>query len=291
MELVRELAVRSSSTGAWYSQFVEANLMGTTALMVYEYFITLDDEVELIWKKPNSSAIKWLFLFIRYFSLTSQLITQVVSHVLFKTLPVARHSCMGVYVWRLVACQTVLTLVELVLIHRVNALYQNRTLMIMLVCYLGAEAFALGFDCGIFCPRLEFGPTCLSNLSVSAVAIYGAIALSFQGIILYLTVRKRLQAKRAGLIRTPLLTLLIRDGAVAFIVIFILQVGAMTYLTIESGVAFMQYWLLSLSSCVGCRLILNLQTLGAREEEERESFATIELTTQLSTTRSAASVF
>lgn len=25
-ELVRELAVRSSSTGAWYSQFVEANL-------------------------------------------------------------------------------------------------------------------------------------------------------------------------------------------------------------------------------------------------------------------------
>lgn len=102
---------------------------------------------------------------------------------------------MGVYVWRLVACQTVLTLVELVLIHRgecptfcpqhrnyvnlrlsvVNALYQNRTLMIMLVCYLGAEAFALGFDCGIFCPRLEFGPTCLSNLSVSAVAIYGSV--------------------------------------------------------------------------------------------------------------------
>jgi Family of unknown function (DUF6533) len=29
-----------------YSQIT----VGTTALMVYEYFITLDDEVELIWK-------------------------------------------------------------------------------------------------------------------------------------------------------------------------------------------------------------------------------------------------
>lgn len=258
--------------------------------MLYEYSITLDDEVELIWKKPHSSVIKWLFLFIRYFSLASQIIIQILSHELFKTLPVARQSCMGIYVWRLVACQTVLTAVELVLIHRVNALYQNRALMIGLVCYLGAEALALALDCGIYCPRLQFSPTCLSNLAVDAVVIYGTIALSFQGIILYLTVRKRLRAKRAGLIRTPLLTLLIRDGAVAFIVIFVLQVGAMIYLTSESGVAIMQYWLLSLSSCVGCRLILNLQTLGSREEEH-ESLATIELTTQLSTTRTTTSVF
>jgi len=264
--------------------------MSTTALMLYEYFLTLDDEVELIWKKPHSSIIKWLFLFIRYFSLASQLIIQVLSHELFKTMPVPRHNCMGIYIWRLAACQAVLTAVELVLIHRVNALYQSRALSAGLVGYLGAEAFALALDCGIYCPRLQFSPTCLSNLSIDAVVIYGTIALSFQGIILYLTVRKRLRAKRAGLIRTPLLTLLIRDGAVAFTVIFALQIGAMAYLTSKNGVAIMQYWLLSLSSCVGCRLIINLQTLGSHEDEH-ESLATIELTTQLSTTRTTASGF
>jgi len=54
--------------------------MGSLALLLYEYSITLDYEVELIWEKPNKSFIKWLFLFIHYFALVSQVSTQIVTY-------------------------------------------------------------------------------------------------------------------------------------------------------------------------------------------------------------------
>ena len=71
-------------------------LVGTAALLIYELLLTFDHEYELIWKcvasllafslasnifasidgfyrKPNKSFIKWLFFFIRYFALLSQM--------------------------------------------------------------------------------------------------------------------------------------------------------------------------------------------------------------------------
>ena len=68
---------------------------------------------------PRNCALEYPLPLARTTNLLSPCrIIQILSHELFKTLPVARQSCMGIYVWRLVACQAVLTAVELVLIHR-----------------------------------------------------------------------------------------------------------------------------------------------------------------------------
>lgn len=279
MEALRDIVTRDKAS--------EANLMGTSALLLFEYSITLDYEVELIWNKPNNSIIKWLFLFLRYFAMVSQITIHILSREVDSHVPAPVPLCWAFYLWRLTACQSMLTAVELVLIFRVHALYQNRAIMIGLTCFLAAEVLALAIDCAAFSHEVHFNSACLLNIPLPPVIIYGAIALSLQASILYFTLRKHILAGRSGWTRTPIITLMIRDGAGAFAVIFALQIATMVFLTKGGGFAFMQYWLMSILSCVGCRLIINLQRLGMREN--RDPF-TIELTTQLSTSRSATSI-
>ena len=45
------------------------SLVATCALIFFEYFLTIQDEVELVWKAPNS-AMKFGFLVYRYAALT-----------------------------------------------------------------------------------------------------------------------------------------------------------------------------------------------------------------------------
>jgi len=75
----------------------------------------------------------------------------------------------------MVACQSMLTAVGLVPIHRVHALYQNRAITIELNCFLFAEVLALAIDCAACHHELRFSPMCLTNLPLSPVIIYGFV--------------------------------------------------------------------------------------------------------------------
>jgi len=282
--------LRDSSTEESFLRLLHGNSLGTAALLVYELLVTFDYEYELVWKKPNKSVIKWLFLFIRYFALASQIGLQTMADRVALNVPVPLRHCKLVFMWPLVACQFMLTSVELVLIHRVQALYPSRPMYLIFGSFILAEVVVLGINAIVELPNLKFNALCMTTTPPASIIVYGVIAITSQSIILYLTIRKHIIASRSGWSRTPIVSLLIRDGAVAYAVIFALQIVTMVYL-ITGGFAFVQYWLMGILSCVGCRLIINLQRLG--EPDDREESAPsppIELTTRITDSHFASSI-
>ncbi|KIM76956.1 hypothetical protein PILCRDRAFT_12476 [Piloderma croceum F 1598] len=110
-------AVPNDSQG-WFSRIIDSSSISALALLVYEILLTFDDEVELIWTKPGSSFIKWLFLLMRYFGLTSQIGNHLLSLHIASTVPATLHYCRLWYTWRLVSAQVMLAAVETTLILR-----------------------------------------------------------------------------------------------------------------------------------------------------------------------------
>jgi len=156
-------------------RLLHSHSIGTASLLVYELIITFDQECELIWRKPNKSFIKWLFLFIRYFALASQIGLQVMFDRVPLHVAVPLRHCRVVFLWPMVACQCMLTSVEMVLIHRVQALYPNRPIYLVLGCFMLAEMVVLGFNIIVELPNLKFSVLCVTRAPPTTIIIYGSV--------------------------------------------------------------------------------------------------------------------
>lgn len=99
--------------------------------------------------------------------------------------------------WPIVVCQCILTSVEIILVHRVQALYPHR----------------------------HYRSICV------------IIAITSQSIILYLTIHKHIVASRSGWSRTPIISLLMRDGATSYAVMIALEIVTMVY-RLTGGIAY-----------------------------------------------------
>ncbi|KAF7978374.1 hypothetical protein HWV62_749 [Athelia sp. TMB] len=106
---------------------------------------------------------------------------------------------------------------------------------------------------------------------------FRVISICTQTSILFLTIAKQLFASHLGVGRTPIVSLMIRDGLLAFFVIFGLHAsriavlgGTLACMTTANGLAFVQSWLVSNMSCIGCRLIINMQHLSPADEDSQE---------------------
>jgi hypothetical protein len=103
--------------------------------------------------------------------------------------------------------------------------------------FILAEVVVLGINAIVELPNLKFNALCMTTTPPASIIVYGSvlvfcyeytclisyasvIAITSQSIILYLTIRKHIVASRSGWSRTPIVSLLIRDGAVAYAVIF-----------------------------------------------------------------------
>ncbi|KZP18511.1 hypothetical protein FIBSPDRAFT_593255 [Athelia psychrophila] len=218
----------------WYSTIIDTNATGALVLLVWEYLITFDDEVNFIWCKPNRALVKWLFLFLRYFSLFAQIGNQVLSEKIASSVPVSASSCRMWYTWRLVAAQVMLVAVEVLLIIRVYALYnKSKRIVLCLLTLVLAEVACSATNSIINIPRLLFSPACSTVLELRPVIQFGIISICTQTSILFLTIAKQLFASRAGLGRTPIVSLMIRDGLLAFVVIFGMQHSPSTSTGVE----------------------------------------------------------
>ncbi|KZP25716.1 hypothetical protein FIBSPDRAFT_1041315 [Athelia psychrophila] len=168
-------------------RYARSNTLGGLVFVCWEALVTHDNEVQFIWSKPNTSFIKWLFLYIRYAGILGQILHLFVAiHY-----PLSSSQCAS---WFIVQCgitQAMMTALEMVLILRVYALY-NRSYRVAaaMMLFILAEITITSMVVRDMVPTVDFGPTCFTALPHKHAAYYTAGALSTQLTIVALTLHK-----------------------------------------------------------------------------------------------------
>ncbi|KAI9457485.1 hypothetical protein BJY52DRAFT_1086453, partial [Lactarius psammicola] len=236
------------------------------AFLVWDILITLDQEVEAIWTKPNKSYAKWLFLFVRYFAVAMQIALLFIGTRLAFSFHYTYGDCVKWYIFQEVGTQALIAAVEFVLIIRVHALYdRSRIVTSILVLLFIVENVVMAVTLVKVVPEIGFDRICTVVHSPPRLLLFAVAFVSFETVLFILTLFKFIAALRLGWGRTPVLYLLVRDGTWAFILIFAtLCVNAGFYLGAGdspiSSIAFP--WLLSIEAFAGARLMLNLHALS-----------------------------
>jgi len=242
--------------------------MAASAIIVYDYMITFDQEIELIWK-ARWSMVKYLFLVNRYYILCCVIFN---NYALFTT-SLTDSFCLRWFQWQgwtgLVGCM----IAEIILQARIYALYllNKKVLALMLTCFVASST----------CAAVIMGRA-LSNITAVSELIPGMPfcipldvpprfytfwipILAFETLLCALALGRGIQTARAERgtfrFRRDLVNILVRDSVLYFLVILA------TYLTnlvvwstqseylIEVPIAFS----VAMSCVMGNRIILNVR--------------------------------
>ncbi|KAH7917444.1 hypothetical protein BV22DRAFT_936571 [Leucogyrophana mollusca] len=193
-----------------------SNSISALVFLCWEICITFKDEVELIWKKPWKSLVKWLFLVTRYVGLTSLIGSLYISFG--GNHPEA--SCRGFLVMMVTTSQTLVSLVELIFALRVHALYDRDRRMALFLAFLVIAGFivaVVGLSSTV--PRTKFDNRCGVTHIDSPMASFSFVFTITEGILLLLTISRCLWTLQTTRQSAPVLTLLIRDGSLGFLVV------------------------------------------------------------------------
>ncbi|KAK7472800.1 hypothetical protein VKT23_000908 [Stygiomarasmius scandens] len=244
---------------------VQAGSGAALFFQLWDILITFDDEVEHIWPKPASSWIKWAFLFTRYFSLAVHICSRAVELSITYGRPLGENA---VRIWFSLQSLVALAIfmgAEIVMMARVYALY-DRDKRTGLVCLVLLFAELLGTTLGIvlnFPPR-PFDINTVITETPRSFIYFGIPACVSEFIVLTLSIRKYI---RGRWIKSRIITLMMRDGTVAFGVLFMILVLIMVYHMLSLPFSTTAYaWMVTFVAVTECRLILNMQQLPLLEQ-------------------------
>ncbi|KAH9974224.1 hypothetical protein BJV74DRAFT_753527, partial [Russula compacta] len=235
------------------------------SFLAWDILITLDQEVDTVWSKPNRFYSKWLFLFVRYFAVAMQISLLFVGTRISLNFHYTERDCIKWYIFQEVGTQLLVAAVEFILIIRVHALYDRKIAVTATILSLFlVENVIMIVTLAKVIPRVRFDSNCTVIHSPSGLIFFAAAFVALETVLFVLTLIKFLIALRDGWGRTPVLHLLVRDGTWAFILIFVtLCVNVGFYIgdgnSSISAIAFP--WLLSVESFAGARIVLNLHAV------------------------------
>ncbi|KAF8148464.1 hypothetical protein B0H34DRAFT_265077 [Crassisporium funariophilum] len=270
-------------------QLITFVTLGAFAVQIWELLTSFFDEVEYLWRS-RLTFVKSLYFWSRYFALAVQIVNLALTHAL------GDHNrwnrlCVGSSVFKAIVAQQALTCVEIILVVRVYALYNQSRRVKYLLCTVFLTAFTLEMTANVLVVRsLAAGKSCKPKASpMAAVTFFGVGAGLMQSMTLAMTLFKYVAGRRYGWTRTPLSSLMLRDGLAAGFLVFALLAVIFAYegfqrLEMVIGNAAFS-WYITLVSATGCRLILNMRKLAdshpsRRTQHEQQDYAG-ELTTDI----------
>ncbi|KIM90263.1 hypothetical protein PILCRDRAFT_177324 [Piloderma croceum F 1598] len=262
---------RESIRGCRLDTFTTA---GAVALLCWEICITFDDELKYIWPKPNSSLLKWLFLFHRYFALCAQLSFRIACLSMFNTsTPITLHMCKVFWICQAAAAQSLMLSIDIILMMRVYYLYNRKRWMgILLFSIFSTGHITQGISAVHAFSRLHYHPVCLVIRLPHSLVYYRFAVTITHLIILGLTAWKHVFALFGGWGSTPILSLMLRDGILMFVIIGFMSIFSMVRKGAFGNHIF--WWFLSIVSSFGCRVIINMQRLRTLKPSEPAEFTT-----------------
>ncbi|KAH7909947.1 hypothetical protein BJ138DRAFT_1180662 [Hygrophoropsis aurantiaca] len=256
---------------------VIANSVSATSFLFWESFITFGDEIEYIWSKPYRSPVKWLFLLTRYVGLAS-----VICNVYGTVGGIhTAISCRGFLVIQVTMAQALVTLVELILIMRVHALYSQNCRMAAFLAFLVISGTLVAIVCLSFTvASSDFDSRCDVTHIGNSLASFGFAFVITEGILLFLTLFKCISTFKDTGRPVPVIMLMLRDGTAGFLAIISILIPSSVLLVANRGeyVSRMNPWFLAISSCAGCRLIINMQRLSLEKNHCQQCCHTVNQT-------------
>jgi len=249
---------------------LEQSSGASLAALLWEWAITFDDEVALIWSKSNNSWLKWVFFFARYFIIVVQFTSRSLEMAIRAENELNEKAMRVWYSSQVMVAALSVSALEIVLMARVYALYNKQQwLGILLISILILESIVAIVGLLLNLPGDEFIlAMVVTHLPVS-FAYFGITSVVVQCVILILTLTKY---ARSSLSAVPLVRLMMRDGTFAFIMSTIFGLTLVVYTLCNITYAVTGYaWLLSAVSCATCRLIINMQRVPMSHDSEDTS--------------------
>ncbi|KAJ7443916.1 hypothetical protein B0H11DRAFT_2291395 [Mycena galericulata] len=245
------------------------------AILYYDHLLTFPGEVEYVWRRPKSRSAYWFFLN-RYLTFFTTLPITVFNFVQFD-----HDSCRKYALFRQVLLVIQVVVVDVILSLRVYAMYglNKRILYILgvgVVVGFGITGWAISTQsnardledysvAGCFLPLSSKSGTRKSTRHLAAVweALFAYDLLIF-GIILSRSAQLWLRSR--GATSTPIISLMLRDGALYFVV---MELANLTnIITFYVGGPFIKGGLSTFATSVSVtmtsRLMLNLHALAER---------------------------
>jgi len=235
------------------------------AVQAWEFFVYFTDEVEYLWK-GQFNAIKGLYFGSRYGMLLAQVVNQALSYGLGEG--ISNHMCAGTFVYKTVVGQLGLNLVEIILLVRVYALY-NRSYRMRFLLVGSFIVASLLETTGTVIVIQSLAPTVdcqLPEASTKGLMIFGIGAAFCQCVVFVTTLNKFVTGRSSGWARTPLTSLMLREGVVVFLLILALLMVMSAYEFIRNltpGVGQAAFsWYIAFISIGASRLILNMRKVA-----------------------------
>ncbi|KAH7922221.1 hypothetical protein BV22DRAFT_1037747 [Leucogyrophana mollusca] len=269
------------------------------SFLSWEICITFKDEVELIWSKPATSLVKWLFLLARYVGLASLLyvlipdIQQFVEIAMGVCLFSATRllgvyvggstiGCKGLLVLRVTMSQVLVTLIELIFMLRVHALYNRDRRMAVCLGFLAVSGMIVAIvGLSHTVANTQFDEMCSVTHIDSSMAYFGFAFVFIEGILLLLTILRCIHTFRASKKLAPIVTLMLRDGTLGFLALIAVLMPTSILLVVWHGaqLSFITPWFCAVLSCAGCRMIISLQRLPLYDRHDLTADQTLPVIT------------
>ncbi|KAF8976416.1 hypothetical protein BDQ17DRAFT_1551202 [Cyathus striatus] len=243
-----------------YAVFIRnVSSLSSLTVLVWEYLLTCGDEYQYIWIRPFT-FVKAVYLFSRYIALISLIINNVFVLGRFSTLPVAREECQIMFqVLTALSC-SMLAALDFILMLRVYVLY-NRSWKVAaaFIGMLFVEAVLVSACSSHTVPVVPFDGACNVTKTPYDVIYFASSVVLTHCVLFFMTIARR----KIGFGRTPIVQLIVRDGAWIFVlVISILSVNVPYSLYTEIARPHLVLgWPAVLLSTATCRLIINMQRL------------------------------
>ncbi|KAF4612689.1 hypothetical protein D9613_011771 [Agrocybe pediades] len=245
-----------------------------------EFFNQFIEEVEYLWS-GRIRLISYLYGFCRYFPLGAQIVNIILSELIHNA--PSERLCMTAFVMKAATAQLTTTCVETILVVRVHALYNCSRLSGLFL--LGILAIGTCFElCGAIMTIMQLQPRPGNNIckparsSLITISFFAIGCGLIESVLLVMTLAKIILSRNTGWLRTPVISLMLRDSVSVFIllvtessllnctVITSTVVGFEVVRSIDDKVslwAAAYSWYVALLSASGCRIILNMRMLGA----------------------------
>ncbi|KAF5355466.1 hypothetical protein D9758_006315 [Tetrapyrgos nigripes] len=203
-------------------------LMSSVTFLVYDSLLTLGAEIEFIWSRYKHCWLKWYFVVIRYCSLIYlSLVLGLEISCESGDVP-SNFSVKHWSVLKTVVGNILIIVVQALLIIRgkyanLYALYNRSKLLARIFAVLlTMECFTTVLNVA-FSVHLRNGHDSDRDVAPppTLFVIFGVVPVSIQLSVVVLTLLRSRRAMRRGWgHRTPIITLMIRDGSIAFFLLF-----------------------------------------------------------------------
>ncbi|KIK94645.1 hypothetical protein PAXRUDRAFT_142430 [Paxillus rubicundulus Ve08.2h10] len=162
------------------------------------------------------------------------------------------------------------TCVEYLLATRAYALFnKNRYVAILLTLLIASEFVNMCISVSEMASGVPFETVCVIILVPKKTITSGIIVPITQTTLVGSIIFKSILARHSGWGRTPLVSLLIREGLATYLLMIILfGFAAIWSLREDERAISLVFWSMSMMSICGCRLLINIERLTRKHERD-----------------------